>query len=104
MTAQSTKNKQLEEIYQQLKADFAERHQDLLSWMQAHDLSFADIKLFSQQVLAATSLAGSVVLNNPQEMKAIDQVQALEKSKDDLLAQVTQEEYEIILEKITRGS
>lgn len=100
MAAPSKKDDRLAKIYQKLKADFAERHQDFLSWMQANELTFDDIKLFSQQVLAAASFAGSVALNSPQAMESIGQVQALEKEEDDLLAEVTQEEYEAILEKL----
>lgn len=99
--ATTSKNQSfVEQALQEVRTDFNERHQDILSWLADHDMSVADIKLLSQQILAAISFAGSVALNAPQDQQAIHQVQALENEEDRLLASVTAEEHEVIMEKL----
>jgi hypothetical protein len=59
-----------------------------------------DLKMTSQQLLAALSLAGQIALNQPNPQGKTLQVQAMEAKDDKLVTQVTQEEHEEILAKM----
>ncbi len=100
-TSQSRKPEEImQKTLNEIKAGFADRHHDFLDWMKQHELSLEDVRLMSQQVLAAISFAGSVALNTPQESQKVQQVQALETEEDRLLASVSAEEHEAIMEKM----
>jgi hypothetical protein len=58
-----------------------------------------NLKTTSQQLLAALSLAGQVVLNTPNPEGEVPQVQAMEQ-EDDLVTKVTQEEFQEIMAKM----
>jgi hypothetical protein len=90
----------LDQIYQNAKSNFENKHQNFVDWMKSNNVSYDDLKNISQQVLAATSLAGWVALNNPPTINLVQEVKALEKPHDELLASVSQEEHHEIIKKI----
>lgn len=105
MVASVTKNTKLEKInsiLQQTKDRFHSTHQHASKWMTQKAIGVEDFRNKSQQILAATSLAGSVAMNNlPVEMRVNQSLMAVErKQKNDLLAQVSQEEKQAVLDKI----
>ncbi len=88
-------------VCDQAKKRFEEKHQDLIHWMKENDVSFSDVRLVSQQLLAATSLAGAVAMNTPEGKIEIPKIHAQEKEADEeLLAVVSREEHEEIMKKL----
>lgn len=60
-----------------------------------------DLKMTSQQLLAALSLAGQIAMNQPNPQGKVLQATAIEKKAvDDLAAKVTEEEYQEIMAKM----
>ena len=98
--ASSDKIKLILQVCENAKQRFDEKHQDLIAWMKSNNISFSDVRTISQQLLAATSFAGAIALNSPEEMLAVPQIQAQKKEKSELLATVTQEEHEEIMKKL----
>lgn len=71
-------------------------HQDFL-----REFKKLDLRLTSQQLLAALSLAGQIVLTQPELAAKIPQAQAAQQhAEQDLAAQVTHEEFQEILAKM----
>ena len=98
--ASSDKLEIVRRVCEEAKQRFNEKNQDLIAWMKSNDISFSDVRLISQQLLAATSFAGAVALNSPDEMLAVPHIQAREKNEDKLLAVVSQEEHDEIMKKL----
>lgn len=96
----SDRLKHIQQVSENIKRRFEEKHQDLILWMKKNNVSFDDLRLVSQQILAATSLAGAVALNSPDGMKAVPRIYAQEKTNDELLAAVTEEEHDEIMKKL----
>ena len=94
------KLKHIQQICDDVRRRFEEKHQDLIDWMKKNDITFDDFKAVSQQILAATSFAGAVALNSPEGVRAVPQILAQERTKDELLAVVTQEEHDEIMKKL----
>jgi len=99
-SAPSDKIKTILQVCDEAKQRFDEKHQDLIGWMKENEISFSDVRLVSQQLLAATSLAGAVAMNTPEGRVKVPQIQAQEKTQDDLLASVSQEEHDEIMKKL----
>ncbi len=99
-SAPSDKIKTILQVCDEAKQRFDEKHQDLIGWMKENEISFSDVRLVSQQLLAATSLAGAVAMNSPEGRVKVPQIQAQEKTQDDLLASVSQEEHDEIMKKL----
>lgn len=106
MTAQSQpapspKLQKLNQFYQQSKDRFYKTHRNAHQWLKGHSLEVDDFRKKSQQLLAATSVAGSMMLHQPVDLQVSKQIQAMERDKDDhLLSQISKEERELILEKL----
>jgi len=96
----SDKIKIIRQVCEDAKQRFNDKHQDLILWMKANNISFSDMRTVSQQLLAATSFAGAVALNSPDEMLAVPQIQAQESVEDELMAVVSQEEHREIMNKL----
>lgn len=91
----------VKKVCDQAKQEFREKHQDFIAWMDENNFSFTDFRSVSQQLLAATSLAGAVAMNTPEGGVKPPLVFAKEEKVDaDLLAMVTQEEHQEILNKL----
>lgn len=99
-SSSSDRLKHIQQVCDDVKTRFEEKHQDLMIWMKENEITFDDLRSVSQQILAATSFAGAVALNSPEGMKAVPQIHAQERSQDDLLAAVTQEEHDEIFKKL----
>ena len=96
----SDRLKLIRQVCDDAKQRFDAKHQDLIAWMKNNNISFNDLRSVSQQILAATSLAGAVVLNSPEGAGVVPQIHAQEKTKDELLVAVTREEYDEIIKKL----
>jgi hypothetical protein len=93
--------KQIQHNCQRIKDEFEEKHADLIEWMAARNVSLDDMRTASQQILAAISLAGAVVVNNPTGFPEVHKVEALEEVQtDDALAAVSAEEHQEIMTKL----
>lgn len=92
--------KRIKQACVDVKKTFEEKHQDVIEWMSSHDFSFEDIRLASQQLLAATSFAGAVALNHPVVDMEIPQAKAAEPVSEPLVDLVTAEEHDSIIQKL----
>jgi hypothetical protein len=99
-TADQTQIDAILNACQQVKEKFDEKYSDVVSWMQQHDISFEDIRLFMQQLLAATSLAGAVAMNTPVNLETPHAVEHVEAFHDDSLVGVSVEEQEDVMKKL----
>lgn len=96
-----TKLEKLRQFYQKTKDKFHDTHGDASQWLTKKSLDVEDFRTKSQQLLAATSLAGTMIMSKPVDMAVQDQLYAHQKDeKDDMLAVVTQEERQALLEKL----
>jgi hypothetical protein len=98
--ASNDRLKKVQQVCQDFKTQFEEKNQDLMIWMKENEISFSDVRTISQQILAATSLAGAVALNNPEKLQAVPKIFAQEKEADKLLATVSKEEHDEIMSKL----
>ncbi len=89
----------LVDYYEELKTEFEEKKLKALAWLESKDIDLAEAKTATQQFLAATSIAGSVLLNKgmPPQPQA---PQAEEDGEHRMLASITQEEHQAIMEKM----
>ncbi|MDQ3009039.1 MAG: hypothetical protein M3Q81_05645 [bacterium] len=91
----------LEELYQQTGRELLLKHADIKDWLAEHQLTLSDLRLTIQQLLLAASISGSVFIRSAVPMSAQTETLQPETSSDDqLLAQVTEEEQQAILEKL----
>ncbi len=91
----------LKNFYQDSKDRFHKTHSGASEWLTSRSIDVDDFRQKSQQLLAATSIAGSMIMNQPADVKLDQQQAPQERSKDDdLLAQINREEQELVLEKL----
>ena len=92
----------LQQMYQSTKDRFHQTHSHASGWLNNQKLSVEDFRQKSQQLLAATSLAGSIAMNKlPVDLQVNQNLLAMErKQKDDLLAQAGEEERRAVMEKL----
>lgn len=93
---------QLHQVLQETKDRFHSTHRNTSNWLKNKAIDVEDFRTKSQQILAATSLAGSVAMNNlPVDMRVNQNIFAMERNKDqDLLAQVSEEELRAVIDKL----
>lgn len=84
-----------------IKREFTEKNGQLLTWMTDHQITFDDLKQLSQQLLAATSLAGMVAMQAPNLVAvSVPIIQAREAPTEAALETMSQEEYQEIFQKL----
>lgn len=97
----STTAWRLHQACERINQRFEAKHQDFINWMKTNEVTFEDIRVLLQQILAATSFAGAVAMHSPTQAKVkVPQIQAREVADDELLATVTQEEHQTIINKL----
>jgi len=106
MTAQDTKApspklQKLKQYFDLVRDRFHLRHNQASKWLEDNKAQVHQFKDSSHQLLAAASIASSLVMNQPVDLQVAKQIQALEeKNKDTVLAEVTEAEYQSVLEKM----
>jgi hypothetical protein len=101
MPQDQTKLAQLKQHCDDLKAKFLAKHKDVAQWLKDNSMELEDLKQYSQQIIAISSLAAQVMLTKPVEAQVQQQLQPLvDETKDKTLVEVTQEEYDEILNKM----
>lgn len=94
----------LKEYYEQLKKKFHTTHGGASDWLRQQSLKVEDFRLKSQQILAVGSLAGTMGMHpgmNGLDQQALQRLHPPEEDKNhQLLAQITQEERQLILDKL----
>ena len=92
---------QLNAKYDELKKEFQHKHQDVVKWMETKGLTLADVSSLSKHVVAAVSLATQVAIAQPVEAQVQQNLAAIEqKQKNELLTQISEQEYEEIMQKM----
>jgi hypothetical protein len=92
---------ELKDRYQLLKHDFQRRHKRAHHWLQDNNLELEELRQFSQQLLAAVSLAGQIAMSQPVEAQVQQQLQIIQqKHHNDLLGEISQQEYREIMQKM----
>lgn len=101
-TKSPAKIDRLHQFLSQTKDNFIKTHTDADDWLKKKAVSVEDFRNKSQQILAATSLAGTVAMNNlPVDMQVKQNLLQVEKKqKSDLLAQVSVEEWQAVMDKL----
>lgn len=100
-SATSKKIDKLHQVLKQTKDRFSSTHTHASDWLKNKAVDVEDFRNKSQQLLAATSLAGSIAMNNlPVDFQVKQNLQIVEKKKADLLAQVSKEEQQAVLDKL----
>ena len=91
----------LEQKYHQLRQNFEKKHSQANDWVKANANELNELKNFTQQLLAAASLAGQIAMNQPVEAQVQQQLRVIEqKHRNKMLSQVTEEEYQEIIDKM----
>ncbi|MGD9129548.1 MAG: hypothetical protein PVJ09_03620 [Candidatus Woesebacteria bacterium] len=97
-TAQSNK---VQSSYQKIKQNFLDKHQELSVWLKKNSLELEDLKDLTQQLMAAVSLAGQVIVSQPVEAQIEEQIQLVEEETGDKsLAQLNEEEHQEVINKM----
>jgi hypothetical protein len=86
-------------FYEKLRAEVDEAQEKAKAWLATHHQTLQEVKTTSQQFLAATSLAGSMILNKGQTTQMDNLVQAPEEHSQ-LVASITAEEHQAIMDKM----
>ncbi|MBD3250156.1 MAG: hypothetical protein GF381_01115 [Candidatus Pacebacteria bacterium] len=93
---------QLEEKFEQLKAEFTSKHREIADWLKINSGDLTEFKKFAQQLMAAITLAGQIAASQPVEAQVQEQLAAIQqKNKDDLLSKISAEEFSEIIKKMT---
>jgi hypothetical protein len=91
--------KKLLAFYEKLREEVEVVQDKAKAWLATHHETLQDVKTASQQLVAATSLAGSMIMNKGQ----VDQMQDLVQAPEDhsqLIASITEEEHQAIMAKM----
>lgn len=93
----------LELVYEQFKTEFQTKHATAAKWLADHDFSLDDVKASAQKFLAATAIAGSLLMKQTVDAQVAERIQAeavQTAQQEQLLAQVSAEEHQAITEKM----
>ncbi|HEX7017353.1 MAG TPA: hypothetical protein VF209_00390 [Patescibacteria group bacterium] len=97
----SAKLQKLHQFYHQLKDRFHSSHGHARDWLTERSLDVGELRTNSQQLLAATSLAGMMALGKPVDLNQLQPPQSQEKkAENQQLAELTAEEFQAIMEKM----
>lgn len=100
-TAPALSLDQLEESLRLLRQYLHRKHADSKVWLALHGVEIENLKLHGQQLAAAGTLLGSVMLSKPVDAQVLEHMQSLEgEEADQLLTQVTVEERQAVLDKM----
>src|SRR5574340_598795 len=91
---------QLRAVYERVKQRFHHTHEEASDWMKLKSVNVEDFRAKSQQLLAATSLAGSMMLRQPVDAQVLEKIQAQEDEvQRKQLAQASLEEKDLVIDK-----
>lgn len=98
----TTRKTRLQSYLKKVADKFHTKHTTASAWLQSRSLDVGNLKHHSQQLVAAASLAGSVLVNQPVDAVVQQQLKAIEqKETDATLASLTQEEKDAVFEKMS---
>ncbi len=87
------------EFYKEIKTRTEAARKKAQLWLATHQETIEEVKTASQQLLAATSLAGSMIINKGLPNQIADMAQAPDEHNQ-LIASITEEEHAVIMEKM----
>lgn len=91
----------LSQYFSHVKDRLHLKHSRASKWLEKNSLQVHDLRQASQQVLAATSLAGAVAMNATVNADVAQRLQQQDDIKiDDTLLSVTADEYESVIKKL----
>lgn len=97
----SPKVNHLRQFYAGLKERFHQTHLEASEWLNEKGLDVDTLKTASKGAITATTLAGAVISSKPVDAQMVGQILGINsKKKDELVAQVTLEEHEEIVNKM----
>jgi hypothetical protein len=95
------KIKKLEQLTKGIRDRFYSTHLKASQWLDDKGLDLQNLKMASKAAITATSLAGAVITSKPVDALVNEQIAAIkENKKDDLIAEVTQSEFETVMNKL----
>lgn len=93
--------RQIELATQYLKEEFGTKYQRTISWFETNRIPLNNIKLASQQFLAAAAIAGSLVMKQGVDAQVAQQLMTEASTPENsVLTKITVEEHQAILEKM----
>jgi hypothetical protein len=99
--AKLSKIDRLHTVYERVKHRFHHTHQEASDWLKVKSIDVEDFRTKSQQLLAATSLAGSMMLHQPVDAQVLEKIQSQEdETQRKQLAQASLEEQELVISKL----
>lgn len=93
----------LQKFSQKLKERFRQQHEHAHGWLQDRSLKVSDFRTLSHKALAAASLAGTIALNAQGSVNHqvwADMLQQDDESNKELMAQLTSEEFDTVMQKL----
>lgn len=90
-------------FFSRVKDRFHNTHKTANTWLLSKSMKVEDFRKASQQLLAATSLAGQVVLTSPAGPHVVHAFNNTKDASQKLVAEVTQEEQEAVLTKLKQA-
>ena len=91
----------LTELYEEVKQECERHYQGAHTWILKHAHELESIKVNSQQFLAATTIAGTMMLQKPVDAQVTEQLQALEaETQNHWISTISLEEHQAILDKM----
>lgn len=91
----------LQTFQRNVTSTFAASQSFAARWLADQGKKLEDVKLFSRVAVTATSLAGAVIMNQPVDEQALNQLDASGLSPpDQILAKITAEEQQAIIDKL----
>lgn len=92
---------QIDQAFQRVQQTFKDKHKVAAAWLEANKIPLDNLKLGSQQFLAATALASSMVMKQTVDAQVAEQLVAQEsKPEDSLLTRISVEEHQAIIDKM----
>jgi len=92
---------QIELATRYFREEFGDTYKRTIAWFDANRIPLANIKLASQQFLAATAMAGSLMMRKTVDAQVAQQLVNQEAKVDDsLLTMITVEEHQAIIDKM----
>lgn len=89
------------EVYEDVKTVFNKKYSQVDTWLAKQDLTISELKTMTQQALVATTIAGSMFMQKGVDAQVAEQIQALsEETHNQLLATISLEEHQAIMEKM----
>jgi hypothetical protein len=97
----SSQLQKLHKYFGDKKDKFHKTHGETSKWLKTQAIDLSELRQNSKQFLAAASMAGSLVVNQPVDAIVADQIKGIEsKQKDETLSELSGEEHQAIIDKM----